>query len=126
MAAPIGKLGKAGRAVVIRGKGGPEVLHLKKEWYCAAPEHGEVMLHVVATSVNPVDTYMRSGAVRQQFFPKARREFCLASRRDGKMAAADTCFALRAPRAIAQVLGSDVAGVVVQAGAGSQARPSAS
>ena len=73
MAAPIGKLGKAGRAVVMRNTGRADaVLKLERDWYCAAPGPGEVMLHVVSTSVNPVDTYQRSGVVRQQFFPKVR------------------------------------------------------
>jgi hypothetical protein len=70
MAAPIGKLGKAGRAVVLRGQGGPEKLTVVKDWYCAHPAPGEVMVHTVSTSVNPVDIYQRSGTYKLQFFPK--------------------------------------------------------
>jgi hypothetical protein len=77
MAAPIGKLGKAGRAVVIRKQGRADaVLKLEKDWYCGAPGPGEVLLRVVSTSVNPVDTYRCSGAVRQQFFPMVRCCVC--------------------------------------------------
>jgi hypothetical protein len=72
MAAPTSNLGKAGRAIVMRNPGSTDVLHLEKEWYTAAPAPGEILVHTVSTSVNPVDTYQRSGKYRLQFFPKAR------------------------------------------------------
>jgi hypothetical protein len=72
MAAPTSNLGKAGRAVVMRNPGSTDVMKLEKEWYCRAPGPGEILVHTVSTSVNPVDTYQRSGKYRLQFFPKAR------------------------------------------------------
>ena len=73
MAAPIGKLGKAGKAVVLRGQGSTDKLTLDKSWYCAHPGAGELMVHTVSTSVNPIDCYQRSGGAKLQFFPKVKR-----------------------------------------------------
>ena len=73
MAAPIGKLGKAGKAVVLRGQGSTDKLTLDKSWYCAHPGAGELMVHTVSTSVNSIDCYQRSGGAKLQYVPKARR-----------------------------------------------------
>ena len=119
MAAPIGKVGKAGKAVILRNPGGTEKLTLVQDWYTHYPEPGYVMVHNVYTSVNPVDCYQRSGAFRVQYFPKARRRT--------RACASAWCGRTRVLSSVAfvQVLGSDVAGTVVQAPAHSQARGAA-
>lgn len=49
-------------AVVVEGKGGPEVLH-KREVPRPEPGEGEVLVRVLATSVNPLDWKIRCGEV---------------------------------------------------------------
>ena len=69
MAAPMGKVGKAGKAVLLKK---PNQLLVVRDHYAQPPAPGELLVHNVYTSVNPVDTYMRSGALNVQFFPKVR------------------------------------------------------
>ena len=49
------------KAIVVRGHGGPEVLKVEE---VARPEAGagQVLIQVRAAGVNPIDTYLRSGA----------------------------------------------------------------
>jgi len=70
MAAPIGKLGKAGKAVLMSKTSHLRVVH---DHYAQAPGPGELLVHNVYSSVNPVDCYMHSGAYKVQFLPKVRR-----------------------------------------------------
>jgi NADPH:quinone reductase-like Zn-dependent oxidoreductase len=65
----MGKVGKAGKAVVMRKT---NQLLMVKDHYVQPPSPGELVIHNVYTSVNPVDCYMRSGLVKLQFFPKVR------------------------------------------------------
>ncbi|MEP7072037.1 MAG: NADP-dependent oxidoreductase [Verrucomicrobiota bacterium] len=51
------------KAVVIRQNGGPEVLKVE-EVARPEPKDDEVLVRVIAASVNPVDTYMRQGMRR--------------------------------------------------------------
>jgi len=57
------------RAVVIRAYGGPEELK-SEERPDPIPESGQVLIRVVATSVNPVDIKLRSGQMKD-FWPLA-------------------------------------------------------
>lgn len=50
-----------GQAIVIKQNGGPEVLEHVKEFVFPPAGDGEVLIHTVSTSVNPVDTYIRNG-----------------------------------------------------------------
>jgi NADPH:quinone reductase-like Zn-dependent oxidoreductase len=52
------------KAVVIRAYGGPEVLKLE-ELPDPIPGPGEILIKVVATSVNPIDTKLRSGQLKE-------------------------------------------------------------
>jgi hypothetical protein len=65
----MGKVGKAGKAVLMKKANNLQVV---KDHYCQPPAPGELLVHNVYTSVNPVDCYMRSGMVKVQFFPKVR------------------------------------------------------
>lgn len=49
------------RAIVVRQFGDPEVLR-EEELADPSPEPGEVLVRIEAAGVNPVDTYVRSGA----------------------------------------------------------------
>jgi hypothetical protein len=71
MAAPMtmGKVGKGGKAVLMKKTNNLQVV---KDHYCQPPAPGELLVHNVYTSVNPVDCYMRSGVFKVQFFPKVR------------------------------------------------------
>jgi len=51
-----------GKAVVLTASGGPEVLKAITDHGVRAPAAGEVLVKLVATSVNPVDVYVRSGS----------------------------------------------------------------
>ena len=55
------------KAIVIHGYGGPEVLKYE-EYPDPIPSEGEVLVRVVATSVNPFDFKVRSGAFKD-FIP---------------------------------------------------------
>jgi NADPH:quinone reductase-like Zn-dependent oxidoreductase len=55
------------KAVVIRAYGGPEVLKFEDR-PDPVPEPGDVLVRVVATSVNPFDLKLRSGQMKE-FFP---------------------------------------------------------
>ena len=55
------------KAIVIHAYGGPEVLKVE-EVPDPIPGEGEVLVKTVATSVNPIDFKIRSGAMRN-FFP---------------------------------------------------------
>jgi NADPH:quinone reductase-like Zn-dependent oxidoreductase len=55
------------KAIVIHGYGGPEVLKYE-DYPDAVPAAGEVLVRVAASSVNPFDFKIRSGALKD-FFP---------------------------------------------------------
>ena len=55
------------KAIVIHAYGGPDVLKVE-EVPDPIPGEGEVLVKTVATSVNPIDFKIRSGAMRN-FFP---------------------------------------------------------
>ena len=76
------------KAVVIRAYGGPEELKFE-EWPDPVAGPGEVLIRVAATSVNPFDWKVRSGAYRNMF-----------------------------PLTFPAILGADVAGIVDAVGAG--------
>ena len=65
----MGKVGKAGKAVLMKKT---NQLQVVRDHYCQPPAPGELLVHCVYTSVNPVDCYMRSGMLKVQFFPKVR------------------------------------------------------
>ena len=56
-----------GRAVRIRGAGGPEVLELDDDYRTRAPGPGEVRIEVVAAGLNRADCLQRRGV-----YPRAR------------------------------------------------------
>jgi NADPH:quinone reductase-like Zn-dependent oxidoreductase len=55
------------KAIVVYEYGGPEVLKFE-EYPDPVPGHGEVLVHVAATSVNPVDCQRRAGLTKD-FYP---------------------------------------------------------
>ena len=112
----MGKVGKAGKAVVMKKT---NQLLMVKDQYVQPPGPGELVVHNVYTSVNPVDCYMRSGLVKVQFFPKVRVS------RGGRVVVTSCAWHAGSdarPRRTPQILGSDVAGQVVMAPEGSKAR----
>ena len=79
----MGKVGKAGKAVLMKKT---NQLQVVKDHYAQAPGPGELLVHNVYTSVNPVDCYMRSGLLKMQFFPKVRLAERRARREGGGVA----------------------------------------
>jgi len=59
-----------GKALVITASGGNEVFSLVNNHTVPAPGPGQVIIKAVASSVNPVDAYVRSGAYASKTFPK--------------------------------------------------------
>ena len=59
-----------GKALQILASGGNEVFSLVTNHTVRAPEPGELIIKLVATSVNPVDVYVRSGTYASPTFPK--------------------------------------------------------
>ena len=59
----------SGKALVITASGGTEVFEIQ-EHAVPAPGPGELVVKLVATSVNPVDVYVRSGMYASPSFPK--------------------------------------------------------
>jgi len=58
----------SGKAVVLHQHGGVDVLKLEAfNW--DAPKCGEVLVKLAATSVNPVDVYVRNGTYASKTFP---------------------------------------------------------
>lgn len=60
----------SGKALVINSSGGNEVFQLVSDFKIPIPSAGEVIIKTVATSVNPVDVYVRSGIYASPTFPK--------------------------------------------------------
>ncbi len=60
-----------GKAVVINEHGGTDKLVCVKDFSFPAPKSGEVLVKLAATSVNPVDVYVRAGTYASKEFPKA-------------------------------------------------------
>lgn len=83
------------RAVVIRKFGGPEVLEVEQDWPRPVRRKGEVLVEVLASSVNPVDWKTRRGD------------------------------APRLLSTLPKVLGGDLAGTVLEADPGSRFQPGA-
>lgn len=54
------------KAVVLHKYGGPNELKLE-DWQDPTPGEGEVLVRIAATSINPIDWKMRSGAAQQHF-----------------------------------------------------------
>jgi len=59
-----------GKALVITESGGNEVFKLVSDFKVPVPSGGEVIIKNVATSINPVDIYVRSGMYASPTFPK--------------------------------------------------------
>jgi len=59
-----------GKALVITASGGTDVFQINPAFDFQAPMEGEVLVKLVATSVNPVDVYVRTGAYASPTFPK--------------------------------------------------------
>lgn len=73
MAAPTHYTGKA---VVLTASGGIECLKTIPDHTVRSPKAGEVLIKLVATSVNPVDVYVRSGMYASPVFPKVSWSGC--------------------------------------------------
>lgn len=65
-----------GKALVIDEHGGIDKFHLVSDFAFPEPKAGELLVHVAAASVNPVDTYVRSGAYPAKSFPLVRQGVC--------------------------------------------------
>lgn len=87
------------KAVVLTGHGGPEVLQLRRDWRRPEPGSGEVLVRVVAASVNNTDIWTREGS------------YGLAGEPDAKAG-------WRGPITFPRVQGGDVAGVIADVGPG--------
>ena len=62
-----------GKAMVINEHGGIDKLTLVPDFaFPDASKAGEVLVHAAACSVNPVDTYVRSGMYPAKAFPLVR------------------------------------------------------
>lgn len=59
-----------GKALVITASGGTDVFTVVPDYSFPAPQEGEVLVKLVATSVNPVDVYVRTGTYASPTFPK--------------------------------------------------------
>jgi len=59
-----------GKALVITASGGTDVFSLVSDFSVPAPSAGELIIKVVAASVNPVDVYVRRGGIPSPNFPK--------------------------------------------------------
>lgn len=59
----------SGKAVVINAHGGIDKFEIVDSFAVRAPQAGELLLKNVAASVNPVDTYVRSGMYPASRFP---------------------------------------------------------
>ena len=63
-----------GKAMILNEHGGVDKLTLVPDFsFPDAPAPGEVLVHVAATSVNPVDTYVRAGIYPAKSFPLVRQ-----------------------------------------------------
>lgn len=62
--------GFRGKALVITASGGNDVFQIVNDFSVPLPDVGEVVIKTVATSVNPVDIYVRSGVYASPTFPK--------------------------------------------------------
>ena len=89
-----------GKALVITASGGTEVFSLVEAHPIRAPDVGEVLVKLVATSVNPVDVYVRSGMYASKTFPKviggdlAGHVVALGNGSSSKFEVGDAVFAL--------------------------------
>jgi hypothetical protein len=69
-----------GKALVVNEHGGVDRLTLVPDFsFDDTPKAGEVLVHVAATSVNPVDTYVRSGMYPAKSFPLVRQQHVVAA-----------------------------------------------
>jgi hypothetical protein len=69
-----------GKALVLNEHGGVDKLTLVPDFsFDDTPKAGEVLVHVAATSVNPVDTYVRSGMYPAKSFPLVRQQHVVAA-----------------------------------------------
>jgi NADPH2:quinone reductase len=59
-----------GKALVITASGGTDVFKVIPDYSFPAPQEGEVLVKLIATSVNPVDVYVRTGTYASPTFPK--------------------------------------------------------
>lgn len=62
----------SGKAVLINKCGGTDVLEIVNDFSVRAPEKGELLIKLVSTSINPVDTYVRAGMYAPSAFPRVR------------------------------------------------------
>ena len=68
-----------GKALVIHEHGGVDKLVLVKDFAFPEPKAGEILVKASAASVNPVDTYVRSGMYPAKSFPLVRPVHTLGS-----------------------------------------------
>jgi NADPH:quinone reductase-like Zn-dependent oxidoreductase len=87
------------KAAVLTAHGGPEVLQLRSDWPRPDPRAGEVLVRVLAASVNNTDLWTREGAYGLPGDPDAKAGW-------------------RGPVAFPRVQGGDVAGVIADVGSG--------
>lgn len=86
-------------AVVLTGHGGPEQLHLHRDWPRPEPDAGQVLVRVTAAAVNNTDIWTREGAYGLPGDPNAKAGW-------------------RGPVDFPRVQGGDIAGVVAEVGPG--------
>lgn len=67
----------SGKALVITASGGTDVFQLVSDFSIPAPAEGELIVKLVATSVNPVDVYVRSGGYPSPVFPKVIKQLLI-------------------------------------------------
>ena len=58
------------KATVIRRTGGRDVIENVRDWPMPKRDAGEVLIRIQASSVNPIDAYVRQGAVGPVVLPK--------------------------------------------------------
>lgn len=120
---------RVGKALVLREQGGPDAFTVESAWPASEPAEGEILVRLAATSVNPVDTYHRSGShghklarVPEVCAPVHRTRKVTSRPPSGVVVASTPTPQPHARTRPPQILGGDVAGTVVAAGEGAKVR----